>query len=50
VAKYETNEEKESFINDILKLKGYKIMNLSKEYDGKGKGLYKKIYIDLINK
>lgn len=47
---YSNNQEKEKIIADISKLEEYKILNISKEYSGKGKSLYKRTYIDLSEK
>lgn len=44
---YRTAEEKDKLISDILKLENHKVITISKEYQGKGKSLYKRRYIDL---
>jgi hypothetical protein len=47
---YETQEEREKFIADMFRHKDHKIKSISKEYQGKGKSSYRKIYIELSSK
>lgn len=47
---YLTAEEKEKFLSEMLRLNHYKIKKVSSECKPKGKSLYRRIYIDLIQK
>lgn len=50
VISYRTTAEKDKLISDILRLENFKVLVISKEYEGKGKSLYKKRYISLSEK
>lgn len=45
---YSDSADKDKLINELDKQ--YRILNVSKEYPGKGKSLYKNTYIDLSDK
>lgn len=47
---FDSTEDKENFISDLLRLKHHRVMRISKEYGGKGKSPYRKIRIDLAKK
>lgn len=47
---FSSQDEKGKILSDISNLGRYKILNISKEYPGKGKSLHRRIYIDLTEK
>jgi hypothetical protein len=47
---FDSAEDKENFISDVLRHKHHRVKHISKEYGGKGKSLYRKIRIDLAKK